>query len=286
LPAEEPGLVRKLKVWSKSSIGSVAMGHELSTTTVQLAQACSVVANGGLLVRPKITMKGKPGRDRIEIRDEEKPRQILKPETAITMRQMMEGVVLHGTGKAARLNGYSSGGKTGSAQIFDFATKSYTHHYNASFMGFAPVTNPAIVIVVTLNGSAKYGGLVAAPVFKEIATAALRILDVPRDLPENVNPRVQEEPDTVNDLSIAELSPQPEFEPEQLASPAGLPVLAQAIGPKVPNFQGMTMRAVLQTTSSQGLPVEISGSGLARTQIPAPGAVLPPGERIRIQFVR
>ncbi len=286
LPAEEPGLVRKLKVWSKSSIGSVAMGHELSTTTVQLAQACSVVANGGLLVRPKITMNAKPGRDRIEIRNEEKPKQVLKPETAITMRQLMEGVVLAGTGKKAQLNGYSSGGKTGSAQIFDFETKAYTHRYNASFMGFAPVTNPAVVIVVTLNGAAKYGGAVAAPVFKEIATAALRILDVPRDLPENMKPRIQEEVETVNDLSIAELSPQPVIEPEPLAPTQALPVLAQLIGPKVPNFQGMTMRAVLQTTSSQGLPVEILGSGIARTQIPAPGAVLPPGERIRIQFVR
>ena len=74
----------------------------------------------------------------------------------------MEGVVLHGTGKRAILRGYTSGGKTGSAQIFDLRTHLYTHNYNASFLGFAPVPNPQILIVVTLNGThsgdAGYGG--------------------------------------------------------------------------------------------------------------------------------
>ena len=101
------------------------------------------------------------------------PHRILKPETAITMRKMMEGVVLFGTGhRYANSEGYSSAGKTGSAQIFDYATGHYTHIYNASFMGFAPVTNPAIVVVVTVNGthggSAGYGGPVAGPVFREV----------------------------------------------------------------------------------------------------------------------
>src|SRR5260370_35147361 len=70
---------------------------------------------------------------------------------------MMEGVVLHGTGVRARLDGYSSAGKTGSAQIYDYATHRYTHNYNASFMGLAPVTNPAVGVVVTLNGTSGGG---------------------------------------------------------------------------------------------------------------------------------
>src|SRR5215216_992748 len=93
----------------------------------------------------------------------ERPIRIVKPETAFTMRSMMEGVVLlpYGTGRRARLDGYSSAGKTGSAQIYDYAARRYTASYNASFMGFAPVTNPAIVVVVTLNGThgtAGFGG--------------------------------------------------------------------------------------------------------------------------------
>src|SRR5262249_61596286 len=95
------------------------------------------------------------------------------------------GVVLHGTGTGARLPGYSVGGKTGSAQIFDNTTKRYTHTYNGSFMGFAPLTNPAIVMVVTLNGThgnAGFGGAAAAPVFKTVAAEALRVMEVPKDI--------------------------------------------------------------------------------------------------------
>ena len=115
---------------------------------------------------------------------------MLRPETAITMRGMMEGVVIkpYGTGhKYARLLGYTSAGKTGTAQIYDYRTHQYTHLYNASFMGFAPVTNPRIVVVVTINGTegtAGYGGPTSAPVFREVAAAGLRVMDVPKDLPE------------------------------------------------------------------------------------------------------
>ncbi len=291
LPAEEPGLVRKVKAWSKSSIGSVAMGHEISTTTVQLAQACSVVANGGLLVRPRITSRTSHTRGGMEIENDVKPKRVLDPETAITMRKMMEGVVLYGTGRKAQLKGYSSGGKTGSAQIFDFETHAYTHKYNASFMGFAPVSNPAVVIVVTLNGAAKYGGAVAAPVFAEVAAAAMRILDIPRDLPETMRPEsAKPQPDAdsekINDLAIAELGAPllPVLVPG-LSSPAEQAAVV-AVGPRVPNFQGKTMRAVLETASGMGLPVEFVGSGIVRAQFPAAGAVLPQGERIRIQFAR
>ena len=95
---------------------------------------------------------------------------ILRPETAITMRQMMEGVVLRGTGRGhANLKGYTSGGKTGSAQIYDAKAHVYTHNYNASFLGFAPVANPQIVIAVTLNhttgGSARLWRACSCPGF-------------------------------------------------------------------------------------------------------------------------
>src|SRR5260370_40096926 len=106
---------------------------------------------------------------------------------------MMEGVVMHGTGKQAILRGYTSGGKTGSAQIYDFKAKAYTHHYNASFLGFAPVSNPQIVIAVTLvgtsGGSAGYGGAVAAAGVRAGATPGRRRLGWRTELPGN-SPRV------------------------------------------------------------------------------------------------
>ena len=149
---------------------------------MQLAQACTVIASGGLLLKPRLLMDA-PKVD---------PVRVLRPETAITMRSMMEGVVIkpYGTGhKYARLIGYTSAGKTGTAQIYDNRIHQYTHMYNASFMGFAPVTNPRIVIVVTINGTegtVGYGGPTSAPVFREVAAAGLRVMDVPKDLPEMV----------------------------------------------------------------------------------------------------
>ena len=159
LPAESGGMLRRLDRWQPGSICSVPMGHEISVTALQLAQACSVIANGGLMVKPRLVLKRqKPGGAMEDVKPE-RPVRIIKPETAFTMRGMMEGVVLlpYGTGRRARLDGYSSAGKTGSAQIYDYAARHYTASYNASFMGFAPVTNPAIVVVVTLNGTTWVG---------------------------------------------------------------------------------------------------------------------------------
>src|SRR4029077_3293044 len=124
LPWESSGRVRRLERWGKTSLASVSMGQEVSVTTLQLAQAASVIANGGLLVKPRLVLKKGD-----QVQPAATPSRIIKPENAITMRQMMEGVVLFGTGSKARLDGYSSGGKTGTAQIYDFASKHYTHTY-------------------------------------------------------------------------------------------------------------------------------------------------------------
>ncbi|MEN6533714.1 MAG: penicillin-binding protein, partial [Bryobacteraceae bacterium] len=283
LPGESAGLVRELKNWGKSSIGSVAMGHEISTTTVQLAQAVGVIANGGTVVAPKLVLKVRKPNGRTETEPVKPGHRIIQPETAITMRKMMEGVVLHGTGKLARLNGYTAGGKTGSAQIFDLQNKRYTHQYNASFMGFAPVTNPALVAVVTLNGASRYGGAVAAPVFREVVTAALRLMDVPRDLPD-APPSREDGPVEFDDLAIADLgSPAPTLPepgiPDQVAR-------VELWGPTIPDFHGKTMRAVVEESSERGLPVSLIGSGIARAQMPAAGSILPLGGRITVQFAR
>jgi cell division protein FtsI (penicillin-binding protein 3) len=298
MPAEESGWLRHWQKWHPAAIGSIAMGHEIITTTLQLARAASVVANGGMLVKPRMVLKatrmtqsepGGPQKEEIEqIEKIEPPVRVIKPETAITMRRMMEHVVLTGTGKKAALNGYTTGGKTGSAQIYDPVAHVYTHKYNASFMGFAPVNNPALVVVVTLNGASKYGGAVAAPVFAEVAGAALRFMDVPHDLPD-VPPSgpVKEDP-PVNDLSLAELSTP--IEAEELIDPPlvgpALPPEMVATGPKVPNFRGKTKRQVMEESSALGMPVQIAGAGIARRQEPRPGSVLRPGERVKVQFAR
>jgi cell division protein FtsI (penicillin-binding protein 3) len=304
LPSETSGVVRKLERWGKTSFASVAIGHEISVTAMQLAQACSVIANGGILIHPRLVVKKQRPGAAPEYEPQQKPVQVLRPETANTMRLMMEGVVLHGTGKAARLKGYTSGGKTGTAQIYDFDTHTYSHHYNGSFIGFAPLTNPAIAMVVTLNGtsggSSGYGGAVAAPVWREVAAAALRILDVPKNRSDELEDPKNESVD-VNDLSIAGLDPEAGSElvssiPLSLARESDLPSQARfvgpampasvLVGPKVPDFQGKTMRDVIQEAGAAGITVELSGHGLARAQSPKPGAILPAGERVWVEFTR
>jgi cell division protein FtsI (penicillin-binding protein 3) len=303
LPGESGGMVRPLRVWDKSSIGSVAMGHEIGVTALQLAQACSVIASGGFLIKPRLRMDAPMAT----------PVRVLRPETAITMRGMMEGVVLkpYGTGhKYARLVGYTSAGKTGTAQIYDFKLRQYTHLYNASFMGFAPVTNPAIVIVVTINGTegtAGYGGPTSAPVFREVAAAGLRVMDVPKDLPEMLSPEGSDQADD-NDVAIADFGssiPPPLVQAGDAVAADDRPVASadnaldqrgllarngslkqDFAGPRVPDFHGKTVRGVIQQAAALGIPVEFTGSGVARAQAPVPGAILPSGSWVRVNFGR
>ncbi len=294
LAAESKGLLRKLDHWGTTSLASIAMGQEISATSMQLARAAAVIANGGLLVKPRLVLKRGDRPEPIE-----PPVRILKPETAITMRQMMEGVVLRGTGRRyCRLDGYTSAGKTGSAQIFDTATRHYTHSYNASFMGFAPVTNPQLVVMVTLNGTvgeAGFGGPSAGPVFNRVTTEALRILDVPRDLPDQPGSEggVQliqakaEQPAAMedDDASIAGLGEGPSIiEEDPDANP--LVTSATLTGTRVPDLRGKTVREVIEQASESGLPVMIEGTGIAHQQSPPPGAILPEGRKIKVLFRR
>jgi cell division protein FtsI (penicillin-binding protein 3) len=283
LPGESAGKVRKTERWTSASLPSMSMGQEISVTTLQLAQAAAVVANGGLLVQPRLILK--KGN---QTAPAEQPVRVLRPETAITMRQMMEGVVMPGgTGTRARLEGYTSGGKTGSAQIYDPVARHYMHAYNGSFMGFAPLTNPAMVAVVTLNGThgtAGFGGLAAAPVFHAVLTEALRMLDVPKDLPDQAPTRmaaVAEE--EAGDLAIADIGG---GQPNILEEGEDGDEPGQPAGPTVPNFRGMTMRAVLAAAAAKGLTVVPDGSGVARVQNPPPGSAVHQGERIRVGFSR
>jgi cell division protein FtsI (penicillin-binding protein 3) len=164
----------------------------------------------------------------------------------------------------------------------------------------APLTNPSIVVVVTLNGThgdGGYGGRSAAPVFNKVATEALRILEVPRDVPDDPTRTLvaaASKAAPANDLALAGLGAGPNIlqdadddeKPAPRATPAPRPNEVAVVGPTVPNFRGMTMRDVLAEAASRGLTVLPDGSGVARIQYPAPGSVLHQGERIRVRFAR
>ncbi len=145
LPGETRGLSKPLNRWSKVSIGAISMGQEIGVTPLQLVGMISTIANDGIWVAPRIVAgttepRGTP---QMVAFHPGVQRRVISPMTAAQMKQMMQGVVLHGTGKKAILEGYSSAGKTGTAQKVDPATHAYSHtKYVASFAGFAPINDP------------------------------------------------------------------------------------------------------------------------------------------------
>src|ERR1700674_4114153 len=119
MPGESKGILRRLESWSAVSIGSISMGQEVGVTPVQLISAASAIANGGMLYKPHVIAELRRGDKVIPAKGLmalSEPRKVIRPETAATLRRLMEGVVLNGTGKLAHLDGWTSAGKTGSAQ--------------------------------------------------------------------------------------------------------------------------------------------------------------------------
>jgi cell division protein FtsI (penicillin-binding protein 3) len=207
LPGETRGLLRPVSRWQPSSIGSVAIGQEVAVTPLQLVAMVSTIANGGVYLPPHVLMPEQPSSTNLNQKTappqvpqaaqpvrlgEELPNplpagahRVVSTLASAQMRKMMEGVVLFGTGKAAQLNGYSSGGKTGTAQKIDPATHTYSKTMHiGSFAGFAPVNSPVIAVAVILDSpkGAYYGADVAAPVFAEVAQQVLEYLGVPHDI--------------------------------------------------------------------------------------------------------
>src|SRR5689334_11766147 len=187
LPGETRGLSKPVSRWSKVSIAAISMGQEIGITPLQLAGLISSMANDGVYVAPRITaatIQPQTTPQRIAFHPVNEHR-VISALTAAEMRQMMQRVVLHGTGTKARLIGYSSAGKTGTGQKVDPATHAYSHtKYVASFAGFAPINNPSVTIVVVLDSAVglHQGGQISAPVFSRIAQQVLEYLHTPHDL--------------------------------------------------------------------------------------------------------
>jgi len=309
LPGESKGLARRLENWTPISIGSISMGQEIGVTPIQLVRAVSAIANGGLLYRPYVVKE--LGRDD-QVLPQDRPaslesgesRRVIRPETAATLRRLMEGVVLNGTGKLARLDGWTAAGKTGSAQKIDPATGRYSpSQLIASFTGFAPINNPAICILVSLDSPVGLheGGQVAAPAFKRIAEQVLSYLNVARDVPLqpgllNASYRQGRAGDSVSleDFTPVDFSGQPDAPPaesnqevanEQTAAAPEMSMgLDEANDVSVPDFTGKTMREVTAMCLHLGMEPVLLGSGVAANQTPLPGTKAKGGARVTVQF--
>jgi cell division protein FtsI (penicillin-binding protein 3) len=308
LPGESRGKLRRYEHWGSYSIGSISMGQEVGVTPLQMISAVSVIANGGLLYKPRVVREMRRG-DEIQVLDglsgSAEPRRVIRPETAAAMRRMMERVILQGTGKKARLDGWTAAGKTGTAQKIDPATGRYSRsNVIASFTGFAPINNPAVTILVSIDSPAGYphdGATVSAPVFKSIAEQVLPYLDVPRDVP--LSPqllqtayRTGKETDdaSLDDLTPVDFSAQPE-QTEESVKPAASKVIEQkppevtlAVDEggdiAVPDFAGKTMREITEACLRLGLDPVLVGSGVASEQTPEAGTKVRRGTKVTVAF--
>ncbi len=212
LPGETRGLTKPLNRWSKVSIGAISMGQEIGVTPLQLVSMVSTIANDGVWTAPRIiagTTEPQGAPQMVAFRPGVQ-RRVISPMTAAQMKQMMQGVVLHGTGKKAILEGYSSAGKTGTAQKVDPATHAYSHtKYVGSFAGFAPVNDPAITVAVILDSAVglHQGGQVAAPVFQRVTQQVLEYLHTPHDVELPTSRQVLMAERRVKDQDVEEGSP-------------------------------------------------------------------------------
>jgi cell division protein FtsI (penicillin-binding protein 3) len=318
LPGENRGLLRPLENWTASSIGSVAIGQEVSVTPVQIVSAISAIANGGTLYRPHIVQEIR-GDAPVALPARAEPQQVTDAETAATVRGMMETVVLTGTGTPAQLNGYTAAGKSGTAQKIDTNTGRYSpNQYVASFVGFAPVNEPAVSILVVLDSpeGAHHGGEVGGPVFKRIAEQVLAYLDVAHDVPMTApagtetakNKQKASEADSLHAVANQDTVNHEAANRENVArfqavvakkdqaanqlaandanSAAPTIAFSEEDAVEVPDLSGQTVRGVTETCSRLGLIPSLLGSGVALEQSPEPGAKVIRGSTVTVRFGR
>ncbi len=315
LPGETRGLLKPPERWQPTTIGSVPMGQEVAVTPIQLVTMASAIANGGEYLPPHIVLeatdkfRGNPGLQASSFRPtDELPsplpagaHRVISTLTAATMRKLMENVVLNGTAKGwANLNGYSAAGKTGTAQKIDVRTHTYSKtKYVASFVGIAPVNNPAVTIAVVIDsptGSSHYGNAVSAPVFQELAQEILEYLGVPHDEPLKTAPELRAEAaaakaqegvsETVGDLNalFADVNELPADDPLRRPAASGgeAPVAASGPGGTV-EVQAAAAGTPAGSVESGKVPAGAAGaagaaSGLsavsAKSAVPADGAAV------------
>lgn len=180
LPAESRGIYADRKDWSGVSVASFAIGQGVAVTPLQMLRVYGTIANGGMLVEPRL-VAGTENADGFSAADRPAQVRVVSTQTAAAMRDMLSGVVSEGTGAKAAVEGYTVGGKTGTARKPKIdGSGYYQDKHVASFIGMAPAQDPQVVVLVALDEPDQvYGGLTAAPTFSRITAFAMRVLRVP-----------------------------------------------------------------------------------------------------------
>jgi cell division protein FtsI (penicillin-binding protein 3) len=300
LPGETAGIMRPVKRWQPSSIGSIAIGQEVAVTPLQMVAAFGALANDGVRVAPHLVREIRSSNGDTLYRARPEERRVISPETAIALRGMLEGVTIKGTAKKAQLDGYTAAGKTGTAQKIDPKTRAYskTKHV-ASFVGFAPVGNPTAVIIVVIDepAGAYHGGDVAAPVFRAIAEQVLPELGTMPDTEIKDQPQlIAGLPKTTDGLDRlaadraqieeARKATLPTVAPNGSANGEVVYAPATSRAIVMPDLRGRSVRDVARACAKLGLQLEAHGEGLVMRQNPAPGSEIESGQVVYIEFGR
>jgi cell division protein FtsI (penicillin-binding protein 3) len=259
LPGETAGIMRPVEAWARIDLATHSFGQGISVTPLQMAVAFAAIANGGELVRPFVVRRIVAADGRVVLRNRPAVvRRVISPQAARTVTALLERVVHEpgGTGTRARLDGFTVAGKTGTAQKAKRDGRGYSAKRVGSFAGFAPADDPRIAVLVLIDEprTSSYGGVVAAPVFRAIATAALERFGVESIRPAGAQP--------------VAAAPQP-------ASPRGAPASGGT-----PSFLGLSLREVFARAQETGWDVRVTGTGYVRAQVPAVGA--PPADDPRL----
>jgi len=300
-PGETPGLLRHPSKWSGRSLPTIAMGHELSVTALQLALAYGAIANGGTLMAPQILQRELDAKGQVVRTAEPRPlRTVISEETAATMREMLTAVVDSGTARKAHLGWSAVAGKTGTAQKFDTVLRTYrSRKYLASFVGLLPADRPRLVCVVMVDEpkNGYYGGDIAAPVFRNIMEDLYRLRGGPlAPAPE----RARFAPPRPRDVAVPSVRSLPLARATEQLKRTGLRVRIEGDGKRVlaqtpaagaraergtvvllatkprgsfvPDVVGLTARDALTTMSAYAIPVKLEGRGIVTRQSPVAGA--------------
>jgi cell division protein FtsI (penicillin-binding protein 3) len=259
-PGEVPGLLRRPQSWAAVDLATHAFGQGISTTPIQMVMAYAAIANGGFLMRPYLVRRVVAPSG--QILSETQPhvvRRVISEATARLVSSILKGVTNEGgTGMMAGVEGFEVAGKTGTAQKADLATGGYAARKRvASFVGFVPADDPRLVLLVLVDEPEVnvYGGIVAAPAFRNIARGALHHLSVAPQKPE----------------LLATPLAQAEAPIRRVVRKEGIAEISGRSG-AVPDFVGLSLREAVEKARDLKVKVKMHGNGYVIKQLPAPGS--------------
>lgn len=267
LPGEAGGLLRKPNQWSALSKTYLSFGYEISVTPIQLITAFSAVINGGVLYQPQIVKSQVRYDGSFVYQAQPKEiRRVISTGTSDLMRKLLAGAVKNGTGKKAASDLIEIGGKTGTSQkLID--GKYSRAHYNSSFVGFFPVDNPKVAMLILVNSPdvGKYGGLVAAPIFKRVAERIVTedIQNFQKSIPEERVIELKYASDVKHKDSAYDYLRNIEVQEAVLKS-----------NNRMPDLSYVTVRDAITILTQLGIRYKINGSGIILSQSISPGQKL------------